>query len=57
MAKYRISASFPKAVRRALAHEGRGVAKGVAKELLSIATLGLYKPKRHGLGNPKRRSR
>jgi hypothetical protein len=25
--------------------EGRGIAKGVIKELLSIATLGLYKPK------------
>ena len=31
---------------RALAREGRGIAKSVAKEILSIATLGLYKPRR-----------
>jgi hypothetical protein len=32
---------------RAVAREGKGIAKGVAWELLSIATLGLYKrPKR-----------
>jgi hypothetical protein len=31
----------------ALAREGKGIAKGVAKELLSIATLGLYKPKKY----------
>jgi hypothetical protein len=29
---------------RALAREGKGIAKGVAKKLLSIATLGLYTP-------------
>jgi hypothetical protein len=31
---------------RALAREGRGIAKSVVKELFSIATLGLYKPRR-----------
>jgi hypothetical protein len=31
----------------ALSREGRGIAKGVAKELLSIATLGLYKPNKY----------
>jgi hypothetical protein len=31
---------------RALAREGKSIAKGVGKELLSIATLGFYKPKR-----------
>ena len=30
-----------------LAREGRGIAKGVVKELLSIATLGLYNPKKY----------
>jgi hypothetical protein len=29
-------------VGKALAREGKSIAKGVAKELLSIATLGLY---------------
>jgi hypothetical protein len=48
MAKYRKRDSFPKAVGRALAHEGKGIAKGVASELLSIATLGLFRPKRRG---------
>jgi hypothetical protein len=37
---------------KAVAREGRGIAKGVVKELLSIATLGFYKPKR---GSSKRR--
>lgn len=46
MSKYRKSDSFPKAVKRALVHEGKGIAKSVGRELLSIATLGLYKPKR-----------
>ena len=46
MAKWKKKDSFPKAVGRSLAHEGKGIAKGVAKELLSIATLGLYKPRR-----------
>ena len=42
MAKWRRNESFGKALGR----EGRGIAKGVVKELLSIATLGLYKPKK-----------
>jgi hypothetical protein len=42
MAKWRKKESLG----RALAREGKSIAKGVAKELLSIATLGLYKPKR-----------
>jgi hypothetical protein len=46
MAKRRKNDSFGKAVGRALAREGRDIAKGVGKELLSIATLGLYSPKR-----------
>ncbi len=29
-----------------MAREGAGIAKGVGKELLSIATLGFYKPTR-----------
>lgn len=39
-------------LRKALAREGKSIAKGVAQELLSIATLGLYKPPRR---YPKRR--
>jgi hypothetical protein len=31
---------------RALASEGCGIAKGMGREVLSIATLGLYKPRR-----------
>ena len=46
MAKWRKKDSFAKAAGRSLAHEGRGIAIGVAKGLLSIATLGLYKPRR-----------
>lgn len=46
MAKWRKKDSFTKAVGRSLAHEGRGIAKGVGRELLSIATLGLYKARR-----------
>jgi hypothetical protein len=42
MAKWRKHESVAKAVAR----EGRGIAKGVVKELLSIATLGFYKPRR-----------
>jgi hypothetical protein len=42
MAKWRKNESL----RRALAREGKGIAKGVAKELLSIATLGLYRPRK-----------
>jgi hypothetical protein len=39
----------------ALAREGRGITKSVVKELFSIATLGLYKPRRGY--NWKRRKR
>ena len=38
--------SFGKAVGRKLAREGRDIATGVAKELFSIVTLGLYRPPR-----------
>jgi hypothetical protein len=31
-------------LRRAFVREGKGIARGVAKELLCIATLGLYRP-------------
>ena len=37
---------------KALAREGKGIAKEVAKELLSIATLGLYRPTKY---RPKRK--
>lgn len=50
MAKWRKKESLS----RALAREGRSIAKGVGKELLSIATFGLYKPKRYW-GKGKRR--
>jgi len=43
MAKWRKKESL----RRALAREGRGITKGVMKELLSITTLGLYNPKKY----------
>jgi hypothetical protein len=43
MAKWRKNESLSKAVGR----EGRGIAKGVVKELLSIATLGLYRPNKY----------
>jgi hypothetical protein len=46
MAKWRKKNSFGKAVSRKLAREGRDIAAGVAKELFSIATLGLYRPPR-----------
>jgi hypothetical protein len=36
------------ALRRAFAREGKGIARGVAKELLCIATLGLYRPTKGG---------
>jgi hypothetical protein len=38
---------------KALAREGKGIAKGVAKELLLIATLCFYRPKKHR-PHPKR---
>jgi hypothetical protein len=43
MAKWRKSESMG----HALSREGRGIAKGVVKELLSIATLGLFRPKKY----------
>ena len=43
MAKWRKNESLG----RVLAREGRSITKGVGRELLSIATLGLYKPKKH----------
>jgi len=46
MAKVRKSRSL----RKVLAREGKTIAKGVGKELLSIATLGLYKPKQRKTG-------
>ena len=42
MAKWRKTESLGHAVAR----EGGSIAKGVVKGLLSIATLGLYKPKK-----------
>jgi hypothetical protein len=50
MAKWRKRETLGKA----LAREGKNIAKGVAKELLSIATLGLYRPKKYS-PYPKRR--
>jgi hypothetical protein len=44
MARWRKNESLS----RALAREGKGITKGVAKELLSIATLGLYRPPKRG---------
>ena len=43
MAKWRKRESLGKV----LAREGKGIAKGVAKELLSIAILGFYSPKKY----------
>jgi len=42
MATWRKNESFG----HALGREGKSIAKGVGKELLSIATLGFYKPRR-----------
>jgi hypothetical protein len=42
MAKWRKNESLG----RALGREAGGIAAGVGKELLSIATLGFYRPKR-----------
>jgi hypothetical protein len=44
MARWRKSESM----RRALAREAGSISKGVGKELLSIATLGLFRPNRSG---------
>jgi hypothetical protein len=38
----------------ALAPEGRGIGRGVAKELLSIATFGLYNPKKYDRRDSRR---
>ena len=46
MAKWKKDESFRRAVGRALAKEGGDIAKSVGKELLSIATLGFYTPRR-----------
>jgi hypothetical protein len=51
MAKWKKNESLGRALRR----EGTGIAKGVAKELLSIATLGRYKPSRGGQRKKPRR--
>ena len=48
MAKWRKRESLG----RAVAREGGSIAKGVGRELLSLATLGLYKPPRR---YPKKR--
>jgi len=48
MAKWRERESLGRALKR----EGKGIAKGVGNELLSLATLGLYKPPRR---YPKKR--
>ena len=50
MAKWRKRQSLG----RALAREGRGIVKAVGKELLSIATLGLFNPRRRRQ-SPRRR--
>ena len=51
MAKWRKNESMG----HALGRESRGIAKGVVKGLLSIATLGLYKPKKYlSAGQPQR---
>ncbi len=42
MAKWRKRESLS----RALGREGKGIVKGVVKGLLSVATLGLYNPKK-----------
>ena len=42
MAKWRKRESLS----HALSRECKGIAKGVVKELLSIATLGLYRPRK-----------
>jgi hypothetical protein len=43
MAKWRRNESLAKALGR----EGRGIAKGVVRELLSIGTLGIYSPQKY----------
>jgi hypothetical protein len=51
MAKWRKKESLGKA----LAREGGSIAKGVGKELLSIATLELYRPSKRGARSNARR--
>ncbi len=51
MARWRKNESLGKA----LAREGRDIAKGVGKRLLSIATLGLYEPRGKNTSWKKRR--
>ena len=46
MAKWRKRESL----QRALGREAGSIAKGVGRELLSIATMGLFRPKRRGSG-------
>ena len=53
MAKWRKRESLG----RALAREGGSIAKGVGKELLSIATLGLFSPRRGRRPPPGSRKR
>ena len=43
MAKWRKGESLG----HVLAREGRSIVKGVGKEILSIATLGLFRPKKY----------
>ena len=43
MAKWRKNESLGKA----MAREGKGIVRGVARELFSIATLGMYKPTKY----------
>jgi hypothetical protein len=49
MARWRKRESLP----RALGRESSRIAKGVGKELLSIATLGLFLPSRRTFRYPK----
>ena len=51
MARWRKRESLGKALGR----EGKSIAKGVVKELLSLATLGLFRPKKEYRMYPKRK--
>jgi hypothetical protein len=42
--------SFGRELGRTFAREGKDIARGVGSELLSIATLGFYKPSRSSRG-------
>ena len=48
MARWRKNESIGKA----MAREGKGIIKGVARELLSLATLGLARPRKARLNLP-----